>query len=267
MSQLVPILVYHHVYRDGHPGLAEPTGTKATGTIAESEFRRQVSYVADNGWTAVSTTQLIDWIEGRGGLPEKAVALHFDNGWLDTRTTSMPVLRDMGMTGTCYVISEGTEAASQGRPAAIRTSTEGAVEKPCITWRQAEELLEVGWEIGAHTATHPKLAEVLSEQGDEGILDEIERSNEAYRTNLGFVPEHFAYPSGSRNERTDALLAPRYRSLRRWDFSHPPEWKLTHRETRPHALECQNIDNTVSFEDFVRIFDEAAVERPGRGPT
>ena len=170
----------------------------------------------------------------------------------------MPVLREMGLTATCYVISDGTEAAAQGLPAAIRTSTEGAVQKPCITWRQAEDLLREGWEIGAHTATHPKLAEVLDAEGPEAMMDEIERSNESYRANLGFVPDHFAYPSGSRDERTDAMLAAHYRSLRRWTFSHPPRWEFTDGRTPPHALECQNIDNTVAFEDFVRIFDEAA---------
>ena len=258
MSQRIPILVYHHVYPDGDPGLSEPRRDKATGTIAESELRRHLSYIAENGWEVVTTSRVVGWLEGREDLPEKAVVLHFDNGWLDTRTISMPILREMAMAATCYVISDGTEAAGRGLPAAIRTSTEGAVQKPCITWRQAEELLREGWEIGAHTATHPKLAEVLDAEGPEAMMDEIERSNEAYRANLGFVPDHFAYPSGSRDGRTDAMLAPHYRSLRRWTFSHPPRWEFTDGQTRPHGLECQNIDNTVSFEDFVRIFDEAA---------
>ena len=185
------------------------------------------------------------------------MVLHFDNGWLDTRTIALPVLREMGMAATCYVISEGTEAASAGRPAAIRTSTEGAVQKPCITWMQAEELVEAGWEIGAHTATHPRLADLQVEQGDEAVIAEIEKSNESYADRLGFVPAHFAYPSGSRSEETDALLAPYYRSLRLWQFSYPPVWKFTEFNTSSYALECQNIDNTVSFESFVRIFDEA----------
>ena len=258
MSQRVPMLVYHHVYPDGDPGLAQPTPNRATGTIAESELRRHLSYIAGNGWNVVNTSRVVGWLEGREDLPERAVVLHFDNGWLDTRTVSMPVLREMGMTATCYVISEGTEAAAKGLPAAIRTSTEGAVQKPCITWRQAEELLREGWEIGAHTATHPKLAEVLDEEGPEAMMGEVERSNESYRANLGFVPDHFAYPSGSRDDRTDAMLAPHYRSLRRWTFSHPPRWEFTDGQTAPHALECQNIDNTVGYEDFVRIFEEAA---------
>jgi peptidoglycan/xylan/chitin deacetylase (PgdA/CDA1 family) len=216
-----------------------------------------MTHIAENGWTVVSTTQVVEWLASGGTLPERSVALHFDNGWLDARTMVMPILRELDMTGTCYVISEGVEAATAGRPAAILTSTEGAVQKPCITWRQAEELLDAGWEIGAHTATHPRLAEVQAGQGDEAVIAEIERSNEAYAENLGFVPAHFAYPSGSRSERTDALLAPYYRSLRLWHFSHPPVWSFTDAGTSPLALDCQNIDSTVGFDDFARIFEEA----------
>ena len=257
MGQRVPILVYHHVYCDDDPRLVESERQKSTGTIGESEFRRHMTHIAGEGWTVVSTTQVLDWLERRGTLPKRSVVLHFDNGWLDTRTIAMPALSEIGMTATCYVISEGTEAAAAGRPAAIRTSTEGAVQKPCITWTQAEELLEVGWEIGAHTATHPRLADLHAEHGDEAVIDEIGKSNKTYADKLGFVPAHFAYPSGSRSEETDALLAPHYRSLRLWHFSYPPVWRFTESNTSPHALECQNIDNTVSFESFARIFDEA----------
>ena len=257
MGQRVPILVYHHVYHDNDPGLLKSERQKATGTIGESEFWRHMTYIADKGWTALSTTQVVDWLEEGGTLPERSVVLHFDNGWLDTRTIAMPVLREIGIAATCYIISEGTDAASAGRPAAIRTSTEGAVQKPCMTWMQAEELLEVGWEIGAHTATHPRLADLHAGKGAEALVAEIEKSNEAYADKLGLVPAHFAYPSGSRSKETDALLAPYYRSLRLWQFSYPPVWRFTERNTSPHALECQNVDNTVTFEDFVRIFDEA----------
>ena len=99
MSQRVPILVYHHVYPDGDPGLAEPKRDKATGTIAESELRRHLSYIADNGWEVVNTSRVVGWLEGREDLPERAVVLHFDNGWLDTRTVSMPVLQGDGHDG------------------------------------------------------------------------------------------------------------------------------------------------------------------------
>ena len=257
MNKRIPILVYHHVYPDDHPGLALPSEGKVTGVVARSEFQRHMSYLVDNEWEVVSTTQVVERLESGAKLPDRSVVLHFDNGWLDTREIAMPILLEYGMTGTCYVISEATEAASEGRPATIRTSTEGSVAKPFITWRHAEEMLEAGWEIGAHTATHPKLADVYESDGDGGVLAEVEGPNETYARRLGSVPSHFAYPSGSRSDRTDAILSRYYRSLRLWRFSFPPRWSFTDSSTSPLGLECQNIDNTVPFEDFTRIFSEA----------
>ena len=258
MSQRVPILVYHHIYPDGHSDLSPPPGGKATGVIAESDFRRQMDYMQTAGWRAISTDRLVDWIEGREDIADRSLVIHFDNGWLDSWTTAMPIVRDYGFTATCFVISDSTEAAAEGKTAAVYTSTEGAVQKPFITWEHASGMLELGWEIGAHSSTHPRFADLHAAEGDTGILGEVERSNAVFERRLGFVPAHFAYPSGSRNDRTDTLLAPFYRSLRLWRFSSPPRWTFTDRSTSLLALESQNVDNTVSFNDFARILSEAA---------
>lgn len=257
MSRRVPILVYHHVYPDDNPELAITTDKMASGVIAVSEFRRQMDYILERGWRVVSTTEIVDWLDGAGELPEKAVALHFDNGWLDAHTVVLPILDDLGVTGTCYVISEPTDASSKGLPAGITTTTEGYVVKPFLTWDNCRELRDAGWEIGAHTATHPKLGQVYDEEGSQALMAEIVPSNAVFKDNLGYVPAHFAYPSGSRSDVTDALLSPHYRSLRRWTFDQPPVWDFTDGTTSPKALECQNVDNTVAFEHFKRIFDEA----------
>ncbi len=188
ISQRVPILVYHHVYDDYDPSLTGLPEHRATGVIAASEFRRHLDLLADGGWAVVSTTQVVDWLAGAAELPDHAAALHFDNGWLDAVTNVLPILREYEMSATAYVISGSTSAASEGRAAMVQTSTEGAVQKPFITWDQAAELLDAGWEIGAHTATHPKLAELLTEEGEEAVLAEVDASNEAYAEHLGFVP-------------------------------------------------------------------------------
>ncbi len=256
-SQCVPILVYHHVYREETPELKRSTFETGAGIIGEAEFRRQMQYIADKGWNVVSTTQIVDWITEGTTLQEKVVALHFDNGWLDTAMVAVPILREFGMTGTCFPITDGVEAASENRSIPMRTLTEGVTKKPFMTWDQAQELLDAGWEIGAHTATHCKTAEKHDAAGDEGVVWEVQTSNDMFKRRLGFVPDHFAYPSGSRNDRTDTLLSRYYRSLRRWHFDWPIRWTFTDYNSSRLALECQNIDLRVPFEDFERIFNEA----------
>ena len=253
----VPILVHHHVYQEGAPELKAAQEEKEGGVIGEGEFRRQLRYIADEGWQVVSTSDIVDWLLDGAQLPDRALALHFDNGWLDTRTVVMPILKDFGMTATCYVITDTLDAASGGLSTSILTKTEGRIEKPFMTWQQVGELLESGWEIGAHTASHPKLAETCAAEGDAAVIREIEMSNAVFRERLGSVPSHFAYPSGSRSHRTDELLAPRYRSLRLWHAEFPIVWSFTNRETSRLALDCQNVDFRIPFEDFQRIFIEA----------
>jgi len=253
----VPILVYHHVYLEQSPELKRSTLETGSGIIGEAEFRRQIQYIADEGWNVVSTTQVVNWITEGTALKEKVVALHFDNGWLDTAVVALPILRGFGMTATCFPITDGVEAASESRSIAVRTLTEGVTKKPFMTWDQAQELIGAGWEIGAHTAGHCKVAEKHAAEGDEGVVWEVQTSNDLFRRRLGFVPDHFAYPSGSRNDRTDMLLSRYYRSLRLWHFERPIRWTFTDCNSSRLALECQNIDLRVPFEDFRRIFTEA----------
>jgi peptidoglycan/xylan/chitin deacetylase (PgdA/CDA1 family) len=253
MSQHVPILVYHHVYSEGAAELSDVTGERAAGILGVEEFTRHLDRVDDDGWQVVGTSAIVDWLGGGAALPDKALALHFDNGWLDTFEVVHPLLRDFGCTATCYPITDGVEAASGGRSTAVRTLTEGVVEKPFMTWEQIGELRLAGWEIGAHTATHCKLADRHEEQGDDGVVREAEVANELFERRLGFTPSHFAYPSGSRNERTDQILAGYYDSLRLWHFEWPIRWSYTRPGTSPLALDCQNLDVRVPFDDFCRI--------------
>ena len=102
MSQRVPILVYHHVYPDGHDELGAPSGERATGIIGAAALRRQLDYLVAEGWEVIATTRLVDWLEQGVSIPQRAVVLHFDNGWLDTYTVAWPILREYGLTATCY---------------------------------------------------------------------------------------------------------------------------------------------------------------------
>ena len=256
-KQQVPILVYHHVYPEEATDLQQATFETGAGIIGEALFRRQLQYIAEGGWTVVSTSQIVDWLVAKEPLPHKAVALHFDNGWLDTATVALPILQQFGFTATCFPITDGIEAASAGKAAAVRTLTEGVIEKPFMTWTQVHQLLDAGWEIGAHTATHCKIADQHTAAGDEGVIAEAEIANRTFSRHLGFAPTHFAYPSGSRSQRTDALLARYYRSLRLWHFEWPIRWTFTDSATSPHAIDCQNIDLRVPFEAFANILDQA----------
>ena len=71
------------------------------------------------------------------------------------------------------------------------------------------------------------------------------------------VPDHFAYPSCARNRRSDEVLSTYYRSLRLWHFEQPIAWTFTQRDTSTQAVDCQNMDVRVSFEEFQQLLTAA----------
>ena len=254
----IPILVYHHVYDEGDPSLVATQGDRGAGIIGVEAYRSQLEHLRNSGWSTVSTSRIVAWLAGADELEDRSFAIHFDNGWLDTLTTALPVTDEYGYAATCFPITDGVEAATSGHSTEVRTLTEGVVEKPFMNWDQIAELCESDWEIGAHTATHCKVADVHNEQGDDAVIREAEISNTLFERRLGQIPVHFAYPSGSRNERTDELLSRYYRSLRLWHFELGATWTYTSRSTSPLAIDCQNIDLRVSMDNFRRIFADNA---------
>ena len=78
MSIRVPILVYHHIYPDGHSELTRPSDNKATGVISESAFIQQMDHMKSGGWEAISTTRLVDWVDGLEDIPNRSFVIHFD---------------------------------------------------------------------------------------------------------------------------------------------------------------------------------------------
>ena len=65
-----------------------------------------------------------------------------------------------------------------------------------MTWAQLRALAADGFEVGAHTRTHP----ILSRVGPWQLHDEIEGCKEEIERNLGFPIRHFAYPNGRRED-------------------------------------------------------------------
>jgi peptidoglycan/xylan/chitin deacetylase (PgdA/CDA1 family) len=66
-----------------------------------------------------------------------------------------------------------------------------------MTWADLGRAREAGFEIGAHTRTHPWLTSLDPDQ----LADEITGCVDRIVTEIGKRPRHFAYPYGDLNDR------------------------------------------------------------------
>ena len=169
------ILTYHSIDSSGSPI-----------SISEEAFRAHVRFFGSGRVAVVPLADLTS-------LPDEtdALAITFDDGFLNFTSTAMPLLSHLGFTATVFVVSDavGGTNAWGGTPApAIPTL-------PLMSWSHLERARDAGFEIGAHTRTHPHLTALSHAQAE----DEISGCADRIVSELGEPPRRFAYPYGDVN--------------------------------------------------------------------
>ena len=65
-------------------------------------FRQQIEFMKNN-FNVVTMEQVIDAVEGKQDLPEKALLLTFDDGYADNYTFALPVLEECRVQGSFFI--------------------------------------------------------------------------------------------------------------------------------------------------------------------
>lgn len=92
----VAILMYHAFTED-----EADTGSLYTSA---SEFARQLSALRDAGYTSVGYADLIEFVNGKGELPEKPLLISIDDGYQNNLDLAAPLLEKYGFCANIAVI-------------------------------------------------------------------------------------------------------------------------------------------------------------------
>jgi peptidoglycan/xylan/chitin deacetylase (PgdA/CDA1 family) len=84
----------------------------------------------------------------------------------------------------------------------IEVPTTPPPECRSLTWAQLRTLAAEGFDVGAHTRSHP----ILSHSSPEQSRDEIHGCKQEIERNLGSPVAHFAYPNGKRRDYTSEVV-------------------------------------------------------------
>lgn len=95
MSRLY-ISMYHYTRDLKHSRYPEIKG------LDQSLFRQQIEFMKGN-FNFVSMEQVIDAVEGKFSLPDKALLLTFDDGYIDNYTVAFPILEEYGVQGSFFI--------------------------------------------------------------------------------------------------------------------------------------------------------------------
>jgi peptidoglycan/xylan/chitin deacetylase (PgdA/CDA1 family) len=157
--------------------------------VAPGDFRRQVEWLARNGWTFCFVSELIR-TPTTGG---RRVALTFDDGYRDNYLAAFPVLRELQAKATMYpVVDRTSEVDWSSKKKASRTDGE-LMREPKITDAEIAEMVDSGLlELGGHGLTHPNLPTL----SDEEAWQEISECKKALEQSFGREAPTFCYPFG-----------------------------------------------------------------------
>jgi peptidoglycan/xylan/chitin deacetylase (PgdA/CDA1 family) len=188
----LPVLMYHHV------GPAQP-GTLPRLTISPDEFKRQVEWLAKNGYQGISARAWIEWCEQGTPLPPKPVLFTFDDAYEDIAKFALPVLERHRFSAVIFVVTQKLGTTNDWDTNLTPTRL------PLMSAEQIVEWHRRGIEFGSHTRTHADLT------ASPELVSEIAGSKADLQRLLGESPECFAYPYGKYSEASGGIVAENYK--------------------------------------------------------
>ena len=160
-------------------------------------FRRHLDWFEANAVRVVPLAEIV-----RLAPDAEAVAITFDDGFANVLDLAAPVLAERGLPATMFVVSGRVGKSNQWN-----VSGDRAVPiMPLLDWAGLKELVAMGFSLGAHTVSHPRLGRLPPEQQTAELTRCVEQIGEQ----LGERVVAFAYPYGQYTEATVAAARSRF---------------------------------------------------------
>lgn len=182
----LPVLMYHNIN--------DKYDSRNTNVeMSASEFKNQMTALKEEGYTTIFFDEYLNYILGKSELPSKPILVTFDDGYLNNYTVAFPILKELGMKATIFVITG-------------RMGVDGVVTYPHFTWEQAKMMYDSGMiDIQSHTHFHSELVNLSRND----LVLELRKSKYLIEKNLGKRVNVLAFPYGFSNVavRNEARLA------------------------------------------------------------
>lgn len=169
------ILMYHYI---------DDTNLANKGLyVAPANFSRQLMLLNELNYQTVTASGMTNSLKSDFS-DKREVAITFDDGYDDVYLTAYPLMKKYDMVGTIYLVTDFI-----GKPGYMSET-------------QIKELMAAGFEVGAHSLSHPNLANAslanarLQIENSKNILDEM----------LGINVTSFCYPSGKYDSQVEEIV-------------------------------------------------------------
>ena len=102
--QRLPVIAYHHIQED----VAGADIDSIPYIVTVAAFEKQMKYLYDNNYHAITPDELTDFLYNGKALPRKSVFIQFDDGYYSNIALAYPILQKYGLKATVFLITAET---------------------------------------------------------------------------------------------------------------------------------------------------------------
>ena len=179
------ILQYHHVSNE----------TPAITSLSPSTFAEHMAYLKDNNFNVVDLPVLMAKIQAKQPLPDKTVAITFDDGYNSVLEHAHPLLKQYNWPYTIFI-----------NPKFINDGYTGH-----IGWEKLNQMAKEGATLANHTMKHDYLvrrpADVSEKDWLDSVMKDIDTAEQLIKQHTGQNHKMLAYPYGEFNLALQQRLA------------------------------------------------------------
>ncbi len=150
--------------------------------IASDIFRQQLEYLSKNNIAVIGLEEIAKRLNSGLPLPEHAAALSVDDGYLSFYQVALPIIEEFGFSVSLFV------------------NTDAVGQPGYMSWAQLADAEKRGVVIGNHTASHPYMVEMLTDESMEQwslrIKADVEKAQQALGAHMARPVDLFVYPYG-----------------------------------------------------------------------
>lgn len=209
----IPVLYYHSV---------DPSEANEV-IISPDKLKEQLTYIKDSGYTTLTMKEVYDYILNNKPIPEKSILITFDDGYMDNYVNAFPILKELDMKATIFVIANGIDDGYY------------------MSSEQLKEMSDYGIDIESHTFSHGHLDTMSYEEQ----LQELKSSKEIIEGITGKTVLSVAYPFGDYNE--DSIRASRDAG---YALSFTTNRGLADRDDNPLSLDRIYVSSYYTMDEF-----------------
>lgn len=110
----LPVLMYHFFYDE----TAGETG-KDNNYMEIHDFEEQIKYLAENNYYVPTWEEVVSYVNGKKGLPEKSIIITVDDGDESFFRLAVPILEKYNFTATSFLITSWYGSATSKHASSV----------------------------------------------------------------------------------------------------------------------------------------------------